>query len=236
MKVQLNLLPQTKMETVRAARNRSLIISAAFLIGAASLAIFLLTLFTVDVVQTKQLSDANKSINETTAQLKKIDNLDKILTIQNQLTTLSGLHQDKHVLSRLFGYLPQVTPSNIHIGRLVVDFKTDIMNIDGTADTPHSVNTFIDTLKFTNFTTSSQVTPKSAFPSVIENNFGVGQGNVSFTLTVRFDPTLFSNAVLNADNKPENPELKVPSLTTTRSVLNDPANAIFNGQNTGENP
>src|SRR3989338_6856509 len=164
MKVQLNLLPQTKMETVRAARNRGLIISAAFLIGAASLAIFLLTLFTVDVVQTKQLSDANKSINETTAQLKKIDNLDKILTIQNQLTTLSGLHQDKHVLSRLFGYLQQVTPSNIHIGRLVVDFKTDIMNIDGTADTPHSVNTFIDTLKFTNFTTSSQVTPKSAFP------------------------------------------------------------------------
>lgn len=234
-RVQFNLLPQSKMQSVRAARNRRFIITIAFLASAASLAVFLLTLFSVDVIQTKQLSDANKAITDTTAKIKQNNNLDKILTIQNQLVSLASLHQNKHVASRLFNYLPQITPSNVHIGSLNIDFDTGVMSISGTADSPHSVNIFIDTLKFTNLALPGQTTPKSAFPSVIENSYGIGQGNVSFSLTIHFDPSLFSNAIVDSDHKPVSPTLKVPSLTTTRSVLNDPGNAIFNGQNTGGN-
>lgn len=233
-KVQLNLLPQAKMATVRAQKTRSLITGAALLVSAVSVVIFLLVLFSVDVIQTRQLSSADKSIIDTTAKIKQIDNLDKILTIQNQLQTLVGLHQNKHLSSRAFAYLPQVSPVTIQVSRLGIELDTNILQIEGTAESAHAVNTFIDTLKFTNFTTPLQTTPKSAFPSVIENSFDVSQKNVSFSLTVRFDPILFSNAVLSSDQKPEIPQLTVPSLTTTRSVLNDPANAIFNGQNTGD--
>lgn len=235
-RVQLNLLPQAKMASVHAQKTRNLVISIAFLVGAASIAVFLLTLFSVDVIQTRQLASADKSITDSTAKIKEIESLDKILTVQNQLKTLVSLHQNKHVSSRIFTYLPQISPASAHVGRLGIDFSTNILQIDGTADSTHAVNTFIDTLKFTNFTTPGQTTPKSAFPSVIENSFGVGQGNVSFSLTVHFDPILFSNAVYDTNQKPESPVLKVPSLTTTRSVLNDPANVIFNGQNTGSNP
>lgn len=211
-----------------------MITSISILACVISVGVFVLVFLLVNVLQSKQLSDANKQIDTLTAQLKKVPNLDKVLTVQNQLQTLVGLHQNKHLTSRVFTYLPQLTPTNVFIGHLSLDFTTSTISLDGTADSQHSVNTFIDTLKFTTYTVSSQNGNKSAFPSVVESSFSLGQGLASYSLIIHFDPILFANNLKNADGQPETPQLKVPSLTTTRSVINDPANALFNGQNTGE--
>jgi hypothetical protein len=100
--VEFNLLPDTKMDVAKANRTRSTIISIAFLVSAASIAIFVLLLFAVYVVQNKQLSDANKDIETANNKLKSISSLEKILTVQKQLNTLTGLQQNKIVSSRLF--------------------------------------------------------------------------------------------------------------------------------------
>jgi hypothetical protein len=103
------------------------------------------------------------------------------------------------------------------------------MNIQGTADSLKTINTFIDTLKFTTYKTGVQSNKTTAFSSVIETAFGVsseaGAKNnqkASYQLTVQFDPVLFSNM--------QNVELVVPQgLSTTRSVLNDPG-TLFTGE------
>ncbi len=227
--VQFNLLPDIKIQHLKTERTRKTVLAVCILVSAAAFAIFLLMLLTVHVIQKKQLSDANKDIATYSTKLKNVDNLDKILTVRNQLTSLVALHQSKHVVSRLFAYLPEITPTNVNVGRLTADFVANTFVIDGTADSQHSVNVFIDTLKFTTFTTSANTAPRSAFPSVIESSFGASGGNLGYTLNVTFDPVLFSNNTVDNQGHAAQINLKVPNLTSTRSVLNDPSNVLFNG-------
>ncbi len=232
-RVQFNLLPDAKLAAVKSGRSRSLLVTIAVFIAAISAAIFLVLLGITSVVQKKQLSDADKAIATQTAKLQSMNGLDKMITVQNQLTTLVDLHKNKHISSRVFSYLPQVTPTQVSLGRLAMDFKANTMQIDGTADSQKSVNTFIDTLKFTTYIVNSSDSPKSAFPSVVESSFSIGTKNVSYSLSVIFDPTLFSNNVLDSQGHTKAPSLQVPKLTTTRSITDDPANLLFNGQNSG---
>ncbi|MEK7561242.1 MAG: PilN domain-containing protein [Patescibacteria group bacterium] len=230
-RVQFNLLPDTKLAAVKSSRSRNLAVSVALIISAASAAIFLILLATTSVIQKKQLSDADKAIATQTAKLQSMTGLDKMITVQNQLSTLVDLHKNKHISSRIFSYLPEVTPTQVSLGRLSMDFKANTMQIDGTALDQKSVNTFIDTLKFTTYIVNSDDSPKSAFPSVVESSFSIAAKNVSFSLNVTFDPALFGNNVLDSQGHAKAPSLQVPKLTTTRSVTDDPANLLFNGQN-----
>lgn len=226
-RVEFNLLPDLKMDVVKANRTRNTIVSVSYLAAGASLVIFVLLAFTVYGVQKKQLSDANNNINATNERLKDIDGIERILTVQNQLNSLADLHKNKHATTRLFTYLPQVTPTNVSIGDLTVDLAENTMQITGTADSQHAVNTFIDTLKFTTYTTGQGSSSQRAFPTVVQSDFAIADGRVSYKLDVKFDQALFSSAQAA-------PTLQVPTLTTTRSVLEDPNNLLFNGQ-TGNN-
>ena len=230
-KAQFNLLPDAKLTAVKSDRSRNLIVSVAVIASIVSAALFLLTLTTASVLQKKQLSDADKEIAVETAKLQGISGLDKIITVQNQLGTLVDLHKNKHISSRIFTYLPEVTPTQVSLSRLSIDFKSNSLQIDGTAASQKSVNIFIDTLKFTTYTINPEDSPKSAFPSVVESSFSIGATSVSYSLNVTFDPVLFSNANIDSSGRSKAPLLQVPKLTTTRSVSEDPANLLFNGQN-----
>jgi hypothetical protein len=160
------------------------------------------------------------------------------LTIQNQLSSIQNLHQAKHKMSRIYTYLPQITPAHVCISQLSLDAVSANLSIQGTSDSQKSINTFVDTLKFTKFKVKGDATAsKDAFPSVVENQFGINtsattkngsnatcQGVAApagYQLSVKFEPELFATA--------SDVQLVVPQgLVTTRSVLNDPSN-IFNG-------
>lgn len=220
--VQFNLLPDVKLDYIKTQRTRNIVLTNAILITAAAFTIFLIMMFTVNVVQKRQLSNADAEVAKATQELKQVKNIEQVLTVQNQLKTLSGLHKDKYVSSRVFTYLPQVTPTNAKVGNLSLDFAENTLLIEGTANSQHTVNIFIDTLKFTTFKSGESNRP--AFPSVVLSSFSINQGNVSYSLGVKFEPELFSNTLAEA------PKLTVPQLTTTRSALGDPSNTLFNGQ------
>jgi Tfp pilus assembly protein PilN len=222
--VQFNLLPDVKLEYIKSQRSKNLVVSGALVLSIVAIAIFVLVLLTVEGVQKKQLNDSTKDIASANQQLENISNLSQILTVQNQLQTLTSLHHQKEISSRVFTYLPPVTPINAHISSLTLDFTKDVLTINGTADSQATVNTFADTLKFTTYQVGSQDSAHQAFPSVVESSFGISNGTVSYGLTVTFDPVLFSNDLSAV------PKLTVPKLTTTRSVIEDPSNTLFNDQ------
>src|SRR5690242_977026 len=116
--IQFNLLPDAKVESVKQQKSRNMVVTIATLVAGISISIFLIVLLSVYGVQNKQLSDVDKDIKDATQKLNSINNLDSVLTVQNQLTTLVDLHHNKHISSRIFDYLPQLTPSSIHIGRI----------------------------------------------------------------------------------------------------------------------
>jgi Tfp pilus assembly protein PilN len=230
MAVQFNLLPDVKLEYDKAQRAKRLVYAVSILASSVVVVVFILSFISVNVLQKKLLNDAGKDVTTYSNKLKSIPDLDKILTIQNQLTALPALHQQKHYASRLFTYLPQITPTNVGIGKLTIDTGASTIEVSGTADTVQSVNKFIDTLKFTSYTIGDdQSTKKLAFSNVILTKVDRDDKGASYTIDGSFDPLLFTGT--------QNIKLVVPQQTTTRSVLNapDPANPLFNGQ-TGAKP
>lgn len=228
--VQFNLLPDIKLQADKSRRLHGVVYSGAIGISVISLVIFLIMLFSVDIVQKKQFNDAGKNLDSTNAQLKSVANINQIITINNQLQTLVNLHQTKHITSRIFTYLSQVTPSAASVGKLEIDTSANTMNITGNADSQKTVNTFIDTLKLTTFKVGSTDSDHPAFTSVVESGFAINPNNVSYTLNLQFDPQLFANNLLDSNGKAQTPVLTVPKLTSTKAAIDDPNNALFKAQ------
>lgn len=234
-KVQFNLLPDVKLDYIRSQNTKRLVYLFAFLVSGVAVGLVVLMFLSVGVVQKKQLRDADKDIKKFSDQLKAVDDLDKILTVQSQLNALPGLHDKKHVTSRLFDYLPKMTPPKLNVGKLTLDTEAKTLVMTGTADNLQTVNTFVDTLKFTSYEVIGEVSGggqgqnlKKAFTSVVLDKFGRDERETSYSVVVSFEPDLFD--VTKRVN------LIVPSQYTTRSVTEGPGSVIFDGRTGNPKP
>lgn len=213
--IQFNLLPDIKIQYLKAKRQKHVIVLVATIATLASLGIFILLLTTVFVLQKKNISDLNKDIKASSEELKSVDDLNKILTVQNQLGALTGLHDEKVVSSRLLDYLTQVTPANTSVSKLEVDYATNTMVITGNAPALAIVNTYADTLKFTKFVTGENTEERNAFSEVVLSSFNRDNKGTTYEVSLKFDPSIFENS--------EQVALKVPKIITTRSETDKPA-------------
>lgn len=188
--IQFNLLPDVKIEYVKAERVKRLTFLVAFIVTAVALSIFIILLFITKGVQRQQVKNVDASIKKNTALLKGIGGVDKILTVQNQLKTVKTLHSTKPESSRLYGFLDQLTPAKASITSLDVDFITSNININGTADSLQTINQFADTLKFTNYTIDNEPS-KPAFKPVVLKTLTRNDKTASYNLSITFDKALF---------------------------------------------
>lgn len=212
---QLNLLPDVKLEYLRSTRQKRLVIGISLLVAAASLAVVLILAGVVYVIQKKSINDLDSDITTYNKQLKDTPDLDKVLTIQNQLNSLPGLHDQKPVVSRLFGYLTQLTPSAASISQFDIDYAQNLMTIAGSAKTLDVANTFIDTLKFTKFKQGTTVDQqKPAFSNVVLSQFNRNTSGTTYTITLNYDPAIFDSA--------DTATLVIPNIISSRSVTEQP--------------
>ena len=86
--IELNLLPTVKLDYLKAQRSRSLVISVAGLVSVLAVAL-LLILFSVSALQKKHINDLTKDIKSGTAELQKKPQVERVLTVQNQLDKLT---------------------------------------------------------------------------------------------------------------------------------------------------
>jgi len=156
--IQLNLLPDVKMQYINARRRKRLILGVSFITAAFFLTVFILLFVYVRFAQQKYMTDLSKDIAVKTSELQSKQDIDKILTVQNQLNSLPGLHDEKTVSSRLFDYLQKLTPSDATISKVNIDFLENTAVIEGNANEISVVNKFADTLKFTGFIANEEGT------------------------------------------------------------------------------
>lgn len=220
--IQLNLLPDVKTKYIKAERSKRTVILVAVIISGVSIGIVLLLASVAYGAQKIQLNSLDSDIKANSATLKKIDNLDKILTIQNQLGALTALHEGKPVVTRLFTFLPQITPVDVKIADYKIDFVDNTMTFTGSAKDLGTVNKFVDTLKFTKYTVDDQTDQKNAFSAVVLSSFARSDKEASYTINLKFDPVLFSS-------KYKTVTLIVPQITSTRSTTESPG-ALFKPQ------
>lgn len=217
--IELNLLPDIKLEYIKAQRTRRRVTAISVLVTGVSV-VLLILLLGVGAVQKKHLGDLNKDIASANSALKNEQDVDKILTVQNDIGKLNDLHAKKPAMARTFDYLNQVTPNNVSISEMTVDTLTQTVTIAGATDALSSVNKYVDTLKFTTFTEAGADTASAAFGNVVLTEFGVNAEATSadkaagYTVTFQYNPLIFDNA--------KDIKLTVPSLTTTRTNVSAP--------------
>lgn len=224
--IQFNLLPDIKIEYLRARRQKHLVLLISVITIIASLAVLIMLISITFVLQKKNISDLSKDIKVASDELESTPDLTKMLTVQNQLKALTGQHDAKPVVPRIFGYITQSTPTAASISRLQADFALQTVTMSGSADSLITVNTFVDTLKFTTYHTAGQPdNEKPAFSNVVLSSFGRDSKGATYTITFKFDPPIFSEL--------EDVTLTVPQKVTTRSETEQPA-ALFKNIETGQ--
>lgn len=211
--VQLNLLPDVKLEYIKTKRTKRLVLSLSFLVIAVSVSFFIFMLIFVDGIQKKHMSNLDKDIDEKVTTIQNTPEVDKILTIQNQLAVINGKHDEKPTATRLLPYLAQVLPNGSKLTELKADFKTNTITITGNTTDINAINKFVDTLKFAEYTIKPDAKGKP-FSQVVLSSYTTDPGKAEFTVTAKFDPVIFDNA--------NEVTLVIPGIVSTRSSTEKP--------------
>jgi len=136
--IEINLVPDVKQELIRAERVRSTVVSTSILVGVISLAVIALLAIYVFGVQGVRGAIADANIKAGGEELAKVEDLSKVLTIQNQLSKISQLNDQKKIDSRIFDVLAAVIPppasgNNVQVSNLLIDGVTSKISVEGQA-------------------------------------------------------------------------------------------------------
>lgn len=215
MNVQVNLLPDVKLEFIKARRMKRMVIGVSAAAAGVALAIFVILFTIVNFVQKQHIANLDNDIATGVAEIEAIPEIDKVLTIQSQLNTITPLHEEKPAASRLIDYLKQLTPAQASIAQASLNFEEEKMALDGNADSLETVNKFVDTLKFTTYKVKgSDQEAQNAFSEVVLVGFSVSEGKASYQIELKFNPEIYDNT--------KEIELKVPDIISTRSQTEKP--------------
>lgn len=225
--IEFNLLPDIKLSYVKAQNQKRLFISIAGIVSIVSIAVLLIGVLFVDIVQKKSINDLSKDIKSDSSQLTGSKDLNKILTVQNQLAVLPNLDSQNPLTSRLFSYVTQVTPAQAAITNLTADFTQNTLVVTGSADSLDTVNTFVDTLKFTTYSSDTNSSSTKAFSNVVLSSFSRDSTGATYTINLNFDPAIFNSSDTNV-------KLSVPKQVTTRSEVEQPTDLFENATSAGK--
>jgi hypothetical protein len=222
--IQFNLLPEVKLQFIKAQRMRRLILSIAVAVSLLSLVLLGLVVGAHQLGK-KHLSDLSRDISSESKKLQEEPQLNDILTVQNQLQSLTTLHAGKPAVARLFDYLNRLTPAQISLTNYTSDFTTQAVTVTGSADALSTVNQYIDTLKFTTYSLKEDTSTKTkAFKAVVLSSFSLSSATdkskgANFGISFTYDPAIFDIT--------KKLDLSVPSLISTRSNTAQPTSDLF---------
>jgi hypothetical protein len=232
MAIQFNLLPDVKLEYIKAVRRKRVIILVSTITATASFLILVLLFSVVQFGQKNHIANLDEDIDKGVKTLQSNKDLDTILTVQNQLVSMPNVHDPKVYGSRFVDYLVQLTPANTTISDVDINFTENKMEIEGNADALSTVNKFIDTMKYTEYAVNNQENKKGkAFTSVVLDSFEIEDqrnvtikngGPIAYKIVVNYDPEIFKN--IKDVNEGQLPvTLVVPNITSTNPLANSDA-------------
>ena len=210
--IEINLLPNVKRELLKTRAMRNRVISISFLVGGASiaavvvLALILGSQIAAEAVQNGVIKDRNDK-------LMAVEDLNKVVTIQHQLTKINEQHSGKKINSRVFDVVTAVNPvapNNVSFSDIKVNPESKTITLEGSAVNGYSA---LETLKKTILNTKVQITDgdKSSEVSLTKE---IKDGDTSFGENSEGKKVLqFSFSFEYAE------ELLVPANNGTVSVL-----------------
>lgn len=207
--IEINLVPNVKLELIKAERQRNTVISSAILLSiGAGAVVFVLSLYVLggQVVRQALLDGSIKTEHE---KLTKVEDLPKALTIQNQLNILKSQHEDKNITSRGFEVISAIVPTDenvVRINNFVMDTEESTIFIQ--ADAPNGYPA-LEAFKKTIAATTLRYTEDNELQSLLlatniedsERSYGedaTGTRTLRFSLQFTYDETLLKRDIDNA--------------------------------------
>ena len=155
--IEINLLPNVKRELLKTRAMRNRVISISFLVGGASIAaVVVLALIFGSQIAAEAVQ--NGVIKDRNDKLMAVEDLNKVVTIQHQLTKINEQHSGKKINSRIFDVVTAVnpvTPNNVSFSDIKVNPESKTITLEGSAVNGYSA---LETLKKTILNTKVQTT------------------------------------------------------------------------------
>lgn len=213
--IQVNLIPDLKADFLKTQRTKGLVITIAVLVCAAFAGLVVLLFIYVNVAQKEHSNNLSEDIATLVDEYRAIEDIDKIVTIQRQLESLPGLHNDKPLISRMITYLAIITPEQVEFRSIDLSFESLQIQIAGSAAEVSDVNRFANTIKNAVYTVGEDVEREiPAFEDVVLNTINSDTDGAQFDLNFTFDLQLFSNH--------DEVTLSIPAIDSTSSEIERP--------------
>ena len=155
--IEINLLPNVKRELLKTRAMRNRVISISFLVGGASIAaVVVLALILGSQIAAEAVQGG--VIKDRSDKLMAVEDLNKVVTIQNQLTKINEQHSGKKINSRIFDVVTAVNPvapNNVSFSDIKVNPESKTITLEGSAINGYSA---LETLKKTILNTKVQTT------------------------------------------------------------------------------
>ena len=155
--IEINLLPNVKRELLKTRVMRNRVISISFLVGGVSIAaVVVLALIFGSQIAAEAVQ--NGVIKDRNDKLMAVEDLNKVVTIQHQLTKINEQHSGKKINSRIFDVVTAVNPvapNNVSFSDIKVNPGSKTITLEGSAVNGYSA---LETLKKTILNTKVQTT------------------------------------------------------------------------------
>lgn len=203
--IEINLIPDVKREFIHAQKMRNVAIATSILIGAIAAGV-VIVLGLLLGAQALHESIARGQVKDQFKQLQSIDNIDNVLTIQNQLSKISSINDKKTIDSRLFDVLAAISPSapnDIKISNVQLNPADKMLTIEGSAANGFAATeTFRKTILNTKLESMADgqttTVPLSEEVTMGETSYGEGADGskvLRFTLSFVYPDGLFDNTL-----------------------------------------
>lgn len=207
--IEINLVPDVKQELIKAQRVRASVISMSILVGIAAVGVVVVLAIWVFAVQTARSVITDNTIKSESDKLSKVADVSNTLTIQNQLSKLTAMHDEKSIDSRIFDILTTINPpapNDVSITNLALDSEEKTIKIEAQAVNGYPA---LDVFKKTINATTFQFTKDGQRQSVdlasdmsdSDRSYGEdasGAKVLRFTLTFTYPDELFTKTAQNA--------------------------------------
>lgn len=203
--IEINLIPDVKRELLKAQRMRASVISISIITSIIAAGIVVALLIYIVGVQNVRGFILDNQTKDQSDKLAKVEDLSKILTIQNQLGKISTFNAQKNIDSRLFDVLSAVippAPNDVKVSQVSIDSENKTIRIDGQTRGYDSMEVFKKTLASTIITYTKDgtetTTDVASDINVTDTSYGEnaeGQRVLRFTVTFAYAEDLFSPSV-----------------------------------------
>ena len=212
--IEINLIPDVKQELLKAERARAMVISGSIITCIVAGGVVALLALYIYGVQFGRNIIVDNSIKSGSEKLAKVEDLSKMITLQNQIKSIETLNGTKSINSRLFDVLSAVippSPNEVRLSTLSVNTEESTIKLEGQTNAYDSMEVFKKTINSSVIIYNQDGTEKQAKLASDISTTDISYGEnpdglkvLRFTLTFKYPEELFS--------------AKIPLLTIKLSI------------------